>query len=160
LLFLLLLLSFNFVFAIQAMLAGCPLASWCLNVVVVAAILPTVLELDRKYQRLNSVQLRGDHTFNINNTDISFIVCFDLVLFNVVLYSTTHHLIFHLFYLNYQNPAHIPFSIQFQNIHDLPSLLFIFISFHTTTLKTAYYCSFNCGLTPPQHNFYYFIYLI
>jgi len=27
-------------------------------------------------------------------------------------------------------------------------------------LKTASYCAFNCGLTPPQHNFYNFIYLI
>ena len=111
LLFLLLLLSFNFIFTIQAMLAGCPLASWCLNAVVVAAILPTVLELDKKiYQRLDSVQLRGARTFNINNADISFIVCFDVVLFTVVFYSKTHLLIYHFFYFNYQNPPLFPFQ--------------------------------------------------
>ena len=58
--------------------------------------------------------MRGERTFNSNNTDISFIVCFDLVLFTVVFYFKTRLLIFHFVYFNYQNPALIPFSIHFK----------------------------------------------
>ena len=135
------------------MLAGCPLASWCLNVVVVAAILPTLLELDQKYQRLDSVQLRGEHTFNINNTDISFIVCFDLVLFTVVFYSTTYLLIFHFFYFNYQNPALIPFSIHFKICmisHHYFSISLHFITFHTTTIVILLLHRFSFKCYHPQ----------
>ena len=122
-------------------------------------------------------------------------------------------------FLLFQLPKPRPYSLfnSFQNIHDLPSLLFNFITFHTTTivilllhkfsfkcyhpqllhqwdtiqftwikvcfihltllrtdcfhmearrtimfhrLKTASYCAFNCGLPPPQHNFYYILSLI
>ena len=108
------------------------------------------LNLIKKYQRLDSVQLRGAHTFNINNTDISFIVCFEFVLFTVVLYSTTHHLIFHLFYFNYQNPAHIPFLNHFKlymiSLHNFSfSLHFIKqpLRLHLTALLTVVWLYLN-----------------
>ena len=109
-----------------------------LNIVIVAAIAPKIDWTWSKHQRLDSVQLRGASTFNINNTECFIYRVLRLCSFHrgFLLHNISSQI--HFFDFNYQNPRPYYLYNSFQNVHYLSSFLFIFMLFQTISFFYSY----------------------
>ena len=151
LLFFLLLLSFNFVFAIQAMLAGCP--PTCVMMPERCCCCGDSANSAWTWSKISAIGFgaieRCAHLQHQQHWH--FIYC---VLWLGSFHSgfLLHNISSHISFLLFQLPKPRPYSLfnSFQNIHDIPSLHFICITFHTTTIVILLLHRFSFKCYHPQ----------